>query len=68
MLSRRDWVAFFAGFESLHTLSHIMFRYSGTLPVKFFGIEWTQSLNTFGIVGNLVITVALLWWLSKETE
>ncbi len=64
MLSKREWIAFAAGAEAFHTLSHIILAFS-TLPITIMSITVTQQLNTFAIIVNAVITVALFWWLSK---
>lgn len=66
MFKTRDVVVFLAGAEAFHTLSHIVIAASGTLPIKFFFIEWTQHLNLYyGIGLNALITIALLWWASR---
>lgn len=64
MLTTREIIAFFAGAEAFHTLTHIFMSFSGMLPLKFYSINWTQQLNMYGIIINLVITVALFWWFS----
>lgn len=66
MFRKRDVVVFLAGAEAFHTLAHIVIAYSGTLPIKFFFIEWTSQLNLYyGIGLNALVTIALLWWASK---
>jgi hypothetical protein len=65
MWSKKDYIIFFAGVEAFHTLCHIIISISGTLPIQFFFITWTQPLNIIGIVVNAVITLGLLWWASR---
>jgi len=65
MYSQRDIIIFLAGFEAFHTLSHIIIGASGILPLTFFSITWTQHLNIVAIIVNGLITVGLLWWVSR---
>lgn len=65
MLSKREWISFFAGIAVFHAFSHLMFAFSNVLPIKFFSINLTQQLNTYAIVMNVAIAAVLFWWLSK---
>jgi hypothetical protein len=65
MWETRDIVIFLAGAEVFHTLSHILFNYSGTLPVHFWFINWTKQLNLWGIIINALITLGLFWWIAQ---
>jgi hypothetical protein len=65
MWSKKDLIIFFAGVEAFHTLSHLMIAVSGTLPIQFFFITWTQPLNIIGIIVNGLVTIGLLWWASR---
>lgn len=66
MFSTREWIIFFAGAEVLHTISHIVLSFSGTLPLTFWGFEFTSQWNMIAIVINALIAVLLLWWASRE--
>lgn len=66
MWTNKEIIIFLAGAEAFHTLSHIFFAVSGTLPVKFWGIKWDQQRNLWAIVINAAITVGLLWWASTK--
>lgn len=66
MFNKRETIIFFAGAEAFHTLSHILFAFTGTLPIRIFSFNWTGQLNSAGIVINALVTAALLWWASKE--
>ncbi|HAT1722187.1 TPA: hypothetical protein I8Y83_002736 [Legionella pneumophila] len=59
----RDIVLFFAGFEFFHTLAHVFFAFLVPLDLKF--IILTPTLNTWSIVINALITLALLWWAKR---
>jgi hypothetical protein len=62
MFSFRDILMFLAGAEALHAISHVVIGCMGVLPMQFFSIQWTQQLNTFTIVINILITAWLLYW------
>ena len=62
----RDIIIFLTGAQAFHTLGHILIRFTHTLPIKVCGINWTQKLNNFAVVINLLITVALFWWLYQH--
>lgn len=64
MLSKREWISFAAGAAAFHTFSHIVLAFS-ELPITFMSITLTQQLNLFAIIASGIITLALLWWLSK---
>ena len=65
MWSKKNVVIFCAGAQAFHTLSHIVIKYAGMLPVKIFSIALTQQLNMWAIVINAVITLVLLWWAAQ---
>ena len=65
MTTLKAWIIFFAGAEAFHTLSHIVFYFSGILPIAFYSIVVTQQLNLWAIIINAVITGLLLWWAYK---
>ncbi len=62
MFSKKEIIIFFAGFEASHTLTHIFMRFLGMLPVHIAHIVWTEQLNNWSIIINLIITAALIWW------
>lgn len=61
-MTTREILAFFIGAQTFHTLSHIILRYSGTLPITFWTITWTQQLNLIAIACNALVTLLLVWW------
>jgi len=61
MWTTKEIFIFFAGAQAFHTLSHIFFALSGVLPIRFWGITWTQQSNLYAIIINGLITVVLLW-------
>lgn len=61
MFTTREILIFLAGAEAFHTLSHLIIAWSGTLPIKFFGVTWDKQSNLYGIIINAVITAGLLW-------
>lgn len=65
MLKLRDVIIFLAGAEFFHTLSHIILPYFITFPMDFKFMTFTASMNTWTIIINAVITLALLWWASR---
>lgn len=65
MLKLRDVVIFLAGAEFFHALSHIILPYFITLPLNLKFMMFTPSLNTWAIIINALITIALLWWASR---
>ena len=68
MYTKREWIIFFAGVQTFHTLSHLLISLNGILPINFFGITITQTFNTWAIIINAVITLWLLWWASKTSR
>ena len=64
-MTKREVVIFFTGFEAFHTLSHLALSVSAQLPMRVFGFTVTAGLNAWAIVGNAVITAALLWWAGR---
>lgn len=65
MYTKREWIIFFAGAEVFHTLTHLFFFFSGSLPLRFFDIIFTQSLNTGAIIINAIAAIGLLYWAQK---
>jgi len=65
MCNLRDIVIFIAGAEFFHTISHIVLPFFFTLPIDFGFVEFTASLNSWAILVNAAITVALLWWAKR---
>lgn len=63
--SKRDWVLFFFGAQVFHTLSHIMLAVTGVLPVQVFSWTITQQTNLIIILVNILVTVALGYWLYR---
>lgn len=63
--SKRDWVLFFLGAQVFHTLSHIMLAVSGMLPVHVFSWTITQQTNLIITLVNILVTVALGYWLYR---
>lgn len=66
--TKKEWIIFFAGAQTLHTVSHILLAYSGTLPIQFFSYIITEKFNGWAIVINALITGWLLWWASKTKK
>ena len=64
--TKKHVLIFLAGAAALHTLSHILFAFSGKLPMHVWGMDWTQGYNVVAIVVSAVITAGLLFWASKE--
>jgi hypothetical protein len=64
--TKKHAIIFAAGAAAFHTLSHIMFAFSGKLPMHVWGMDWTQGYNLVTIVVSAVITAGLLFWASKE--
>lgn len=67
MWTTKEILLFFAGAEAFHTLSHVFFALSGMLPIRFWGITWTQQSNIIAIVVNAAVTAGLLWWAFNRT-
>lgn len=65
MLTLKNVLIFFAGFEAYHALMHVMLPFLVDLPLQMKGFVLTPSLNTWGIVVNGIIALALLWWASR---
>jgi|GEM_PF-889273 len=66
MWTKKNVIIFFAGAEAFHTLSHILLPRFVQLPMMFGNFLYTQQWNIGAIVFNGIVTVALLWWASKE--
>ncbi len=61
----RDSVVFLAGVEMVHTLSHVWWAISGSLPMqdpRLPSLTMTPDLNALAIVINTVITAGLFYW------
>lgn len=65
MYNFRDLIVFLTGFEFFHTLMHIFLPYIVKLPLETKHLLLTANLNTFAIVINAAITVALFWWSTR---
>jgi hypothetical protein len=65
MWSKKDVLIFFAGGEAFHTLSHILLPMYIHLPIQIGPINYTQQWNMYAIGINTLITIALLWWVSR---
>lgn len=66
MWSKRDSIIFFAGWMACNALEvHLMLQFSHWLPLKFWGITITNSLNIFGLISAIAISAALIWWASR---
>lgn len=65
MISLKNILIFLAGAEFFHTFVHIMFAYINRFPLDMKIVVLTSSLNTWGIIINALITIALLWWASR---
>ena len=65
MISLRSIVIFLAGGEFFHTLSHVFLAYYVSMPIEMTFMTLTATMNTWAIVVNAVITLALLWWAKK---
>lgn len=63
MWSKKEIIIFVAGAQTFHTLTHILINFTGTLPIKFFFINWTWGLNFIGIIVNILITIVLFTWI-----
>lgn len=68
MFSLKNTVIFLAGAEFFHTLTHIMLAYANQFPIDFKLIILTSTLNTWGIIINALITIALLLWASRLSK
>lgn len=64
--TKKHVIIFLAGAAAFHTLAHILFAFSGKLPMHVWGMNWTQGYNLVAIVVSAVITAGLLFWASKE--
>lgn len=65
MCKLRDVVIFLAGAEFFHTLTHAILPFFVKLPLTISYITFTSSMNTWVIIINAVVTIALLWWASR---
>ena len=64
-MALREIVIFLAGAQFFQTLSHIALPFYVDLPIqtKFFG--YTAGMNNWAIAINVLITLALFWWVSS---
>lgn len=65
MWTKREILIFLAGAATLHTLSHVMLQFAAVLPLNFWGIIVTYSLNTYALIISALVTAALLWLISR---
>lgn len=69
MCSKREVLIFLAGASTFHTISHIVLNFAGILPLKFdfmgHVLNITQQFNIYAIIANIIITLALFWWISR---
>ncbi|MFV0339867.1 MAG: hypothetical protein ACK5MA_04435 [Parachlamydiaceae bacterium] len=61
MPSIRDIVVFFAGFQTFHTLSHLLIAFTINLPLQTKYMTLTSTMNTWAIFVNGIITLVLFW-------
>lgn len=62
--TKREWIIFFIGAEAFHTLTHLLMAFNG-LPIQFFNITITHSLNMWALIFNALITAGLIYWAQK---
>jgi len=63
MATKKEVIIFFAGFETFHTLAHLLFFAYGLT----FHLPWitvTPTLNLAAFIVNLLITTGLFYWAS----
>lgn len=65
MCTKKEVLIFFAGFEAMHTIVHVLVYFYGLLPLKLPFFTLTPVLNVWAITINAVITAGLLVWASK---
>ncbi len=65
MFSKRDLLIFFAGVEAFHAWSHLLFYFSGLLPLHIFFITLTPQLTLLAALFNGAVSVGLLMWAAK---
>ena len=65
MWSKRDILIFLAGAQVFHTFSHIVIALTQTLPINILGWNYTQHINIYMTLINLVVAVWLLWLAKK---
>jgi hypothetical protein len=65
MCKARDLVLFLAGAEFFHTITHLFTPYLVQLPFKTNVFLLTVQINTWAIVINGAITIALIVWACK---
>jgi len=59
---------FLAGAAAFNTLDHIFVTFSGTLPIRVFGMEYGQGYNMIGIIVSALITAGLLYAAKRVHE
>ena len=62
MWSTKEIVIFLAGAEAFHTLSHYFLAQFIPFPMQIWSFRFTKQYNTYAIIINAIITIALLWW------
>lgn len=65
MWSKRDTLIFLAGAFAFHAFSHLTMHFAHMLPVTFYGITLTYSLNLYATVASTLIAIVFLWWASR---
>lgn len=67
MLTLREVVIFLAGASAFHTFSHLALPAMVQMPlaVKWPKMTLTTTWNTFAIVVNVAMTVALIVWATR---
>lgn len=64
MCTKKEVIIFFAGFETFHTLAHLMlYGFGITLKLPFMTMTPTWNLAAFVI--NLLIATGLFYWASQ---
>lgn len=65
MITLRDVVIFFAGFQFFHTIDHLIIPFYIKLPYDLGFMVLTPTINFWAIIINAFITLLLLWWAYK---
>ncbi len=58
----KELAKFFAGVAAMETVAHWLLGFSGVLPLTFFGITVTGSLNVIAMVFWPIATWLLIYW------
>jgi hypothetical protein len=64
MCTKKEIIIFFAGFETFHTLAHLLF-YAYGLTIHLTWISVTPKLNLAAFIINLLIATGLFYWASQ---